>query len=107
MSEYVIYPNEIEFDEIVKKEELVLVDFFATWCGPCKMLGPEIEKLAEEYQGKAKILKVDVDKESGLAAKFQVVSIPTLFVFKHGKQVEHVMGYQPYPALKNMLDRHM
>lgn len=101
----VVHANEAEFDEILKNEKLVLVDFFATWCGPCKMLGPEIEKLAEEYDGKAKVVKVDVDQEQALAMRFQVQSIPTLIVFKNGVQAEHHLGYQPYPKLKEMLNR--
>lgn len=63
MMSNVIHAKEAEFNELIQKEELVLVDFFATWCGPCKMLAPEIEKLADELEGKAKILKVDVDRE--------------------------------------------
>ncbi len=101
----VLHTNETEFNEIINKEELVLVDFFATWCGPCKMLSPEIEKLAEEYNGKAKVIKVDVDKEQALAMRYHVQSIPTLIVFKNGIQTEQRLGYQPYPKLKEMLNR--
>ena len=82
-----------------------IVDFFATWCGPCKMLAPEIEKLADEFEGKAKILKVDVDQEQALAMRYGVQSIPTLIVFKNGVQTEKRLGYQPYPKLKEMLNR--
>ena len=98
MMSNVIHAKEAEFNELIQKEELVLVDFFATWCGPCKMLAPEIEKLADELEGKAKILKV-------LAMRYGVQSIPTLIVFKNGVQTEKRLGYQPYPKLKEMLNR--
>ena len=101
----VIHAKEAELNELIQKEELVLVDFFATWCGPCKMLAPEIEKLADEFKGKAKIVKVDVDQEQALAMRYGVQSIPTLIVFKNGVQAEQRLGYQPYPKLKEMLSR--
>lgn len=101
----VLHVTESEFDKIVREEGLVLVDFFATWCGPCKMLTPEIEKLADEVAGKAKVLKVDVDQESNLAQRFSVASIPTLIVFENGRLIDRQMGYQPYPKLKKMLER--
>lgn len=105
MMSNVIHAKEAEFNELIQKEELVLVDFFATWCGPCKMLAPEIEKLADEFKGKAKIVKVDVDQEQALAMHYGVQSIPTLIVFKNGVQAEQRLGYQPYPKLKEMLNR--
>lgn len=100
----VLHPNEQEFNEIVKNKEVVFVDFFATWCGPCKMLAPEIEKLAEAYDGKAVVLKIDVDQEKNLAAQFNVQSIPSLFVIKKGSVVANSMGYQPYPKLVQLLE---
>ena len=99
MMSNVIHAKEAEFNELIQKEELVLVDFFATWCGPCKMLAPEIEKLADELEGK------DVDQEQALAMRYGVQSIPTLIVFKNGVQTEKRLGYQPYPKLKEMLNR--
>ncbi len=92
-----------EFHETVKSG-VVLVDFFANWCGPCKMLAPVLEELAEEYAGKAVIVKVDVDKEQRLAADFGVMSIPTLVLFKNGEAVKQVVGFQPKPQLAAMLD---
>lgn len=103
----VVHPTQIEFNEILGKHEVVFVDFFATWCGPCKMLGPEIEKLADEMEGKVPVLKVDVDKEQGLAFQYQIQSIPTLLVFKNGQVVERSMGYQPYPKLVQMIQNHL
>ena len=95
----VIHAKEAEFNELIQKEELVLVDFFATWCGPCKMLAPEIEKLADEFEGKAKILKVDVDQEMALAQQFNIMSVPTMIVFKDGQAVQQLVGVQPKQTL--------
>ena len=72
--------NKAEFEQITK-EGVVLVDFFATWCGPCKMLAPVLEELAEDMKGKAEIVKVDVDQEGDLAMKFGIMSVPTMIVF--------------------------
>lgn len=100
----VLHPTETEFKDILTKNEVVFVDFFANWCGPCKMLAPEIEKLADAYEGKAAVLKIDVDKEPNLAAIFKVQSIPSLFVFKNGKITQSAMGYQPYPKLVQLIE---
>ncbi len=99
----VLHPNESEFVELIK-DDVVFVDFFAEWCGPCKMLAPEIEKLADAYEGKVKIAKVDVDKEGALAMQYQVQSIPTILIFKNGEMVAREMGFRPYPALAQMID---
>lgn len=90
-------------DEV--KEGVVLVDFFATWCGPCKMLAPVIEELATEYEGKAKIGKLDVDESSKTAGEFGVQSIPTLILFKDGEEVEKMIGFQSKEVLKEHLDK--
>ena len=79
--------NKAEFEQITK-EGVVLVDFFATWCGPCKMLAPVLEELAEDMKGKAEIVKVDVDQEGDLAMKFGIMSVPTMIVFKNGEAVK-------------------
>lgn len=100
----ILHPNKQEFMNLVK-EGVVFVDFYADWCGPCKMLAPELEKLAEAYDGKAKVVKVNVDKEQELAMNFQVTSIPSLFVIKDGKIVANELGFRPYPALSQMLDK--
>lgn len=84
------------FDEVVLKSELpVLVDFWATWCGPCKMLTPIIEELATELEGKAVVGKINVDEQGELAMKFGVMSIPTLMVFKNGELVKKSVGFMP------------
>lgn len=100
----VIHPNEKEFDEIISSNETVFVDFFATWCGPCKMLAPEIEKLADEYQGTLPVLKVDVDQQIALAQRYGIQTIPTLIVFKNGEIHRQSVGFQPYVQLKKLLE---
>jgi thioredoxin 1 len=89
-------------DEI--KEGVVLVDFFATWCGPCKMLAPIIEELAEEYEGKVKLGKLDVDENPETAGKFGVQSIPTVIIFKDGEEADKMMGFQSKEVLKERID---
>jgi len=85
--------NMENFDnEINNSEKLVLVDFYATWCGPCKMLAPVLENIAEEYQDKINVYKVNVDEEMELARKFNIVSIPTLIFFKEGKVAKTLVG---------------
>lgn len=90
--------------EVTQSKIPVLVDFFATWCGPCKMLAPTIDELSEEYAGRAKIVKVDVDQSPLTAQHFGIQSIPTLVFFKDGKPVSHTMGVQSKDTLQNKLD---
>ncbi|MGZ0075593.1 thioredoxin [Staphylococcus aureus] len=84
-----------------------LVDFWATWCGPCKMIAPVLEELAADYEGKADILKLDVDENPSTAAKYEVMSIPTLIVFKDGQPVDKVVGFQPKENLAEVSDKHL
>lgn len=101
----VLHATQEEFSNIMKERGIVFVDFYANWCGPCKMLAPEVEKLAELYQGKIKVLKIDVDKEPELAGRYGVQSIPTMMVFKDGKIMARELGYRPFQALKSMIDQ--
>ena len=91
-------------DEVLKNEKPVLVDFWATWCGPCRMIAPIIDQLANEYDGRAVVGKVDVDEEPELARRYGVMSIPTLVVIKNGEVVNKVIGAVPKPKLAAMLD---
>ncbi|MCK5832513.1 thioredoxin [bacterium] len=93
--------TDADFEEKVTNHNgLVLVDFWAPWCGPCRILGPEIEKLSEEMADKMKIYKLNVDENRVTAAKFRVMSIPTVMWFKDGKIIESVLGAVPFEALK-------
>lgn len=91
------------YEKVISENPIVLIDFFATWCGPCKMLAPVIEELAEEELENVAICKVDVDEESELAGKYGIQSIPTIIVVKDGKAVRQAMGYRPKESLINML----
>jgi thioredoxin 1 len=91
-------------EEVVNSSVPVLVDFYADWCGPCKMMGPVVEKLAEEYEGKAKVGKVNVDDEEEFAARFNVMSIPFFAVIKDGKLVDSSLGATTKDALAAKLD---
>lgn len=93
--------------ESTTKEGVVLVDFFATWCGPCKMLAPVLEELEGKYDGKANIVKVDVDQSPDLAFKYQVQAVPTMLLIKDGEVVERIQGYQAVPQLAAVIDRHL
>jgi len=90
--------------EVLDANVPVLVDFWATWCGPCRMVGPIIEELAEEYDGKAKIGKVNTEENAALAGEYGVISIPTLLIFKDGKPVDQIIGAVPKNIIAQKLD---
>ena len=96
--------NENFENEVLNSEIPVLVDFFATWCGPCQLIAPIIEDIAKEYEGKAKVGKVDVDEAQALAIKYGVSSIPTLIVFKNGQPTDKIVGLRPKETITKLLD---
>ena len=99
--------TEKDFDEVViNYEGVALVDFWATWCGPCKMIAPIIEELSEEMPN-IKVAKVDVDENENLANKYEISSIPTLMIFKGGKLVETLVGFMPKDSLKSTLEKYI
>lgn len=100
-----IHVTEAEFDEVVLGSKLpVLVDFWAPWCNPCKMLGPVIDEIADEVDGKALVCKVNIDEEQNLAQEYRVMSIPTLLYFKDGKVVNQMVGVRPKEELLDALE---
>lgn len=104
----IINATDASFDtDVVNSDGLVLVDFWAAWCGPCKAIAPVLEELAEDYQGRVKIVKVDVDANPQSATRFGIRSIPTLFVFKNGERVETVVGGRPKSEFAALLDKHL
>ena len=88
--------------EVLNSEKPILVDFFADWCGPCKMMAPIVEELATELDGKAKVGKLNVDENSDIAVEYNVMSIPTLIVFKNGKEEKRLVGVQDKEELLNL-----
>lgn len=96
------------FEEAVLKAELpTVVDFWAVWCGPCKMIAPVLEQIAQEYDGKLQVLKLDVDHNSQSAMQYGVMSIPTLILFKDGQPVERIVGFMPKEKLLKRLTPHL
>ena len=90
--------------EVLKSDIPVLVDIWAPWCGPCRIVGPIIEELAGEYAGKMKVGKLNVDDNSETAMKYQVQSIPTILIFKDGQEIQRIIGARPKPAFKKDID---
>ena len=90
--------------EVLKSDKTVLVDFWATWCGPCQMIAPVVEDIANEYQGKIKVAKVNVDDEQELAINYGVMSIPTLIFFKNGNPVKEVVGFHSKSELEEIIN---
>ncbi len=86
---------------------ITLVDFYADWCGPCKMITPVLEELAEEFQGKVNIVKINADSEADVLAKYGVRGIPTMMIFKAGESVGTSVGAQPYSAIKGFIEKHL
>ena len=99
--------TESGFDAAVQEAPLALVDFWATWCGPCKLMGPVVEKLADEYDGKALIAKVESDGAMALMQRFGITAIPTMIFFKNGVELDRKVGVVPEAALREVLDANL
>jgi len=93
--------------EVLQSDLPVLVDFYADWCGPCKMIAPSVEQLSTEFEGKAKVFKLDVDASGVTAQSYRVMSIPTLLIFKGGKVVDTIVGAVPKATLEAKLQSHL
>lgn len=97
--------SDADFAQVTATKDLVLVDLWAPWCGPCRMVAPVLERLAERYAGRLKVVKVNVDDNPQIARTFDASSIPTLVFLREGKPVDRVVGAQPEPALAHTIDR--
>ena len=105
MSDAVTSVTNDTFDQVVVESQIpVLVDFWATWCGPCKIIAPVVEELAKEYDGKMAFTKVNTDENPDLASRFNIRGIPTLMIFKEGKMIDQVVGAVPKAQLKTKID---
>jgi len=104
----IIEVTDASFDqEVLKSEQPVLVDFWAAWCQPCRAIAPIVDELAQHYQGRVKIGKMDVDRNNATPMRYKVTGIPTLLVFKGGQVVEQLVGYRPKDAIQQALDKHV
>lgn len=90
--------------EVLEDKGLVMVDFWAVWCGPCRMIAPTVEELAKEYAGKVKVAKLNTDENPDIATKYKIMGIPTIMFFKNGQKVDQVVGAVPKPQLKSKLE---
>ncbi len=98
--------NSTNFEQEVN-DGVVVVDFFATWCGPCKMLAPIFEQLSVEMKDDAKFVKVDIDKSLEIARKYMISSVPTMMIFKDGKPVDTMVGFMPKESIKSKVESHI
>ncbi|MBE9092023.1 thioredoxin [Microcystis aeruginosa LEGE 11464] len=99
--------DESEFDSLLKSESLLVVDCTATWCGPCKLVAPLIDRLADDYRDRAKVFKLDLDSNKPVAKRFGIKSIPAVMVFKQGKLIETLVGVKPYEEFTAAVERQL
>ncbi len=103
-----IHVGEVNFEaEVLQAQEPVLVDFYADWCGPCRALAPIIEEVARDLEGRMKVAKLNVDENDKLSLNYGVQSIPTLILFREGKEIERIIGYLPKAQLIKILEKHL
>jgi len=107
LSGQIAHLTDSNFHEFVSRNRLVLVDFYADWCMPCRMLAPIVEELAKDYAGKVLVGKINVDENPASADLFQVFSIPTLIIFKLGREVERIVGFVPKNQIEAKLKKHL
>jgi thioredoxin 1 len=108
VSEDILNVTDANFeDEVLKSELPVLVDFWAVWCGPCRIVAPTVESMAQEYQGKLKVAKLNVDENQGIPAKYGIMSIPTLLLFKGGELKETIVGALPKGRIVDVVAQHL
>ena len=97
--------NDADFDQtVLKSAEPVMEDFWAPWCRPCLMVAPILDELADEYRGRVTVARVDVDQNPKVAARYSIMSIPSLLIFKNGQPISNIVGFRPKPELKQALD---
>ncbi len=101
------YVQQDQFEKLINQEKLVVVDYTATWCGPCRLVAPLIDQLAEDYQGKAEVVKVDLDQNKGNAKQYKIRSIPTVLIFKNGQEVDRIVGRATYEQFSNALEKQL
>ena len=98
------FANEGEFNQLLSNEKLVVADYTATWCGPCRVVAPLIDQLASEYSDRATVIKIDIDENKDMAKKYGIRSIPAVLVFRDGEVVESLFGSKPYETYSNILE---
>ncbi len=101
------YVDREEFEKLIGTEKLVVADYTATWCGPCRVIAPLIDRLAEEYQDRVTVVKIDLDKNKENAKQYGIRSIPTVLMFKNGEVVENIVGKATYETFSNALETHL
>lgn len=107
MSDLLAVTDQTFEQEVIKSDLPVLIDFWAAWCGPCRMVAPVVEQIAKEYAGKLKVCKVDVDESRQAAVNLGINSIPTIYLFKNGKPVDNIIGAVPKQMIAQMIDKHL
>jgi thioredoxin 1 len=104
MGGQIVNTTDTTFDNDIQTDHLVLIDFWAEWCGPCRAVAPVVEELSKEYEGRLKVLKVNVDDNQETAIRYQIMSIPTLLFLKGGKAVGKIVGAEPKSSIKDKID---